>query len=446
MDFLTGSPGPLYRRYLTASVGSALVVSIYSFVDTLAVGQSVGPLGSAAIAAINPIFGMMTFLAILCGIGGSVLMTNAKARGRTEQGDAYFTASLLLAAIVTAVCWAALFIWNEPILRFFGATDETLPYVKDYAIWIIRFFPLFILPNFLSAFIRNDGAPGLAMGAVISGGLLNVFGDWFLCFPMDMGMSGAAIATVSGTALQCVIMSSHFFSKRCHLRIVKPYVLGKALGKILSLGFGSSVLDLGTVVLNVLINAQINRYGTLEALSVYGVVSTISCLFQAIFCGVGQAIQPLVSANHGAKAPERVRAFLRYGLLTSAVMGLCFTLIGELLPRQITALFVAATPEVLDAAPQVVRLYFPMFLFLGINITATYYLQSVRRGRASLIVSILRSIVLSGALLLLLPAVLPAERALSGVLLSLPVSELITMCAAMVLLKSAVRRDRINIS
>ena len=83
MDFLTGSPGPLYRRYLTASVGSALVVSIYSFVDTLAVGQSVGPLGSAAIAAINPIFGMMTFLAILCGIGGSVLMTNAKARGRT---------------------------------------------------------------------------------------------------------------------------------------------------------------------------------------------------------------------------------------------------------------------------------------------------------------------------------------------------------------------------
>ena len=87
-----------------------------------------------------------------------------------------------------------------------------------------------------------------------------------------------------------------------------------------------------------------------------------------------------------------------------------------------------------------------MFLFLGINITATYYLQSVRRGRASLLVSILRSIVLSGALLLLLPAVLPAERALSGVLLSLPVSELITMCAAMVLLKSAVRRDRINIS
>ncbi len=442
MDFLTGTPGPLYRRYLTASVGSALVVSIYSFVDTLAVGQSVGPLGSAAIAAINPIFGMMTFLAILCGIGGSVLMTNAKARGRTEQGDAYFTASILLAVVVTALCWAALLVWSEPILRFFGATDETLPYVMDYSIWIIRFFPVFILPNFLGAFIRNDGAPGLAMAAVVSGGLLNVFGDWFLCFPMDMGMSGAAIATVTGTAVQSVIMCSHFFSRRCHLRLVKPYVLGKAFGKILSLGFGSSVLDLGTVVLNVLINAQINRYGTLEALSVYGVVSTIAVLFQAIFCGVGQAIQPLVSANHGANAPERVRAFLRYGLLTAAAMGLAFTALGELLPRQITSVFIAATPEVLDAAPQVVRLYFPLFLFLGINITATYYLQSVRRGRASLIVSVLRSIALSGALLLLLPAALPEEYALTGVLIALPLSELATMCVALALL----RRDRINIS
>ena len=434
MDFLTGRTGALYRKYLSASLGSAMVVSIYSFVDTLAVGQSVGPMGGAAMAAINPIYGMTTFLAILCGIGGSILRTNAKARGGIEKGNAYFTMSLLLMLGITALAWMAFLIWNEPVLRFFGANDETMPYVMDYAIWIIRFFPFFIAPIFLGAFIRNDGAPGLAMAAVVSGGVLNVFGDWFLCFPMDMGMSGAAIATVSGTLLQTAIMCTHFFRKRCTLRLVKPFSPALAARKILSLGFGSSVLELGNVVLVVLMNAQINRFGSLAALSVYGVVSTISSLFQALFCGVGQAMQPLVASNYGAGKQERVRTFLRLGLITAGTLGVVFTLIGELFPREITALFIAATPEVLDAAPQVTRLYFPVFLFMGINITSTYYLQSVRRGRPALIVSVLRSVVLSGALLLVFPEFL----GLTGALIALPVSELITVAVAAGLMARAV--------
>lgn len=155
---------------------------------------------------------------------------------------------------------------------------------------------------------------------------------------------------------------------------------------------------------------------------------------------MGQAIQPLVSASHGAGNPESERDFLRYGLLTAAALGLGFTLLGELLPRKRTALFIDATPEVLAAAPLVVRLYFPLFLCLGINITATYYLQSVCRWRASLSVSVLRSIAISGALLIALPAVLPDGLSLAGVLAGMPVSELLTMLVSLVLLRSAKRK------
>lgn len=290
MDFITGNIKKLYFKYLFASMGSALVMSIYSFVDTIAVGQSEGPVGTAAMAVITPIYGILIFLAILCGVGGSVLMTQAKAEGSKEKGNAYFTASLILMGTLIAVSWVVIALFHEPIFRFFGADDETMPKVWAYAKWQIRVWPVFMLPTFISAFIRNDGAPGLDMGAVITGGAVNMFGDWFFCFPMGMGMEGAAIATVIGTSLQALIMCSHFLRKRCTLRPVMPYKPLRAIKKILSIGLGSGLLDLSTVVLSFMLNNQLLRYGGTAALSVYGIVGTISSLVQALFCGVGHAV------------------------------------------------------------------------------------------------------------------------------------------------------------
>lgn len=431
MDFLTVDVKQLYRKYLVASMGSALVMSIYSFVDTIAVGQSVGPMGTAAMAAITPFYGVLVFMAVLCGIGGSVLMNNAKGEGNEEKGNAYFTASLILMGTVVVFAWIILILFCEPILTVFGADETTMPYVMEYSNWIIRFFPVFIAPTFLGAFLRNDGAPGLAMGAVISGGLLNVFGDWLLCFPMDMGMEGAAIATAAGTTTQVLVMCAHFFRRRCHLRLVRPYRLRTAFRKILAIGFGSSVLDLGTVILSIIINNQIMRYGSVAALSVYGVVGTAASLFQALFCGVGQAIQPLVSANYGARQEDRIRQIFRMALVTSILLGILFTGLGELFPTQITNLFIAATPEVLEIAPFVIRIYFLLFLFLGITVLSTYYLQSIMRGTMSMVIAVLRSMVLSSLLLF----VLPLFFGLGGVLIALPISECIVAIFALIYIK-----------
>ncbi len=434
MDYLTSSTKALYRKYLIASLGSALVITIYSFVDTIAVGQSEGPAGTAAMAVITPIFGILVFFGILFGIGGSVLMNNAKGEGNEEKGNAYFTTALILVVGFTVVTWVLFARFSKPILFFFGATQGTLPLVMRYVQWLIRCWPIFIFSTFIGAFVRNDNAPGLVMAGVISGGCFNIFGDWFFVFPLGMGMEGAAIATVLGTTLQCLIICSHLFRKRCRLKLAKPFRMGKAIRKIFVIGIGASLLDLGTVVLSTITNNQILRYGNAVELAIYGVMTTIAALVQAMYCGVGQAIQPLVSANFGGRQYGRVRQFLKMSVVTVLIMGVLFTALAEGLPVPIVQLFMDATPEVLAAAPNSMRLYSLLYLFLGFTVLSTYYLQSVMRDRASMAIGILRSLVVSGLLLCLLPLF----WGINGVWLALPVSECIVTVVAAVFLSKKV--------
>lgn len=431
MNFLTDDVKKLYKKYLVASLGSALVISIYSFVDTIAVGQSEGPAGSSAMAVITPLYGIIVFLAILCGIGGSVLMSNARGEGHEEKGNAYFTASMLVMGLLTIITWIVFGIFHKEIFTFFGADAEIMPKVMEYAEWIIWFFPVFIAPTFISSFIRNDGAPGLAMAAVTIGGCVNIFGDWFLVFPLRMGMKGAAIATVIGTTLQVLIMCSYFLSKKCHLKFVKPYDMWHSIRNIFAIGFGAGVLELGTVTIAIMMNNQVMHYGGTTELAVYGVIASVGALFQALFGGVGQAIQPLISANHGAGNAERIQSFWRMSFTTVLILGTLFTCIGEFFPVQLVRLFVAATPEVIKATPTIVRLFYIIYLFLGTTVLSTYYLQSTMYDKMSMLIAILRGIVIDGLLIFLLPIFL----GINGVWLALPCSELIVAGIALLFIR-----------
>ena len=419
MDFLKERVLRLYRKYLAASLCSALVMSIYSSVDAIAVGQSEGPLGAAAMAVITPLYGVMAVVSILIGIGGSVLLGNARGEGNEDRARAMFTSSLLLLGVVTVIVWAVFGLFPQPIFQFFGADATIYPKTMEYAQWIIRFLPVFLFAMYIGAFIRNDGAPSLAMAAVILGGGINIFLDWYLVFPLHMGMRGAAIATVTGTCVQAAVLCSHFFRKGCELRLVKPTQLLRAWRHIFQIGVSAGVLDGGNVVLTILINNQIMKYGGADELAIYGVLATVTALFQSLFYGVGQAIQPLVSYNFGDGNTQRVKAFLRLALLTVLLMGVVFLLPGEVYPTGLIRLFIDATPEVLTAAPGIVRLYSLMFLPLGITVLSIYYLQSTLRDKVSMLIAVARSVALSGALIYVFPLIL----GLTGIWIALPVSE-----------------------
>lgn len=427
MDFIASDLKKLYAKFLVTSMASAVVMSIYSFVDTIAVGQSEGPVGTAAMAVIAPLYGVLVFLGILCGVGGSVLYGNACGEGKKEKANALFTAASGLMLFLTLLAWAAFSLFHQQIFNFFGADAELMPKVMEYAKWIIWFLPVFVAPTFIGSFVRNDGAPGLAMASVLIGGCVNIFGDWFFVFPMGLGMTGAAIATVLGTCTQVIILCGHFFSGKCTLRFVKPDHVQPAIRQTLNIGFGASILDLGTVILTIVLNNQIMRYGNTTALAVYGVVATMSSLFQALFCGVGQAIQPIVSANCGAMRADRIRQVWKMSLSSVIILGVLFTAIGEFLPKQIVKLFIDVTPDVVAAAPGIIRPYFFAFLFLGITVLSTYHLQSTMHGTMSMVIAVLRCVV-GGFLLLALPLIL---NDILGVWIALPVSELIIACIAL---------------
>lgn len=403
MDLLKDPIQKLYRRFLVPSLFSAVVTSVYGFVDMIAIGRGIGPEGTAAISIATPILGIISFFGILCGVGGSVYLGKARGEGATEKSKAYFSASLFLAFVVTIFVWVGFIVFSTPIYRFFGATENLMPYVQEYTNCIVWTMPFFILSAYLTNIVRSDGAPNKVMAAVIIGGVFNIFGDWFFVFPMRWGMFGAAFATVLGMIIQFAILCSHFWSKKCGLRIVKPFHPFRAFRNILFTGFSSSIVSISLSILTVILNKQVVRYGGETALAVFGVVVTFLLLFQSLFAGVGQAIQPIVSTNFGAGLQQRIRIVDKLSIITALLMGAGFTLIGELFPLQIILLFIDATPEILEIAPGIIRIYFLSFLLMGVNIQSIYYFQSILKAKFATILAMLRGLLFSGILVFLLP-------------------------------------------
>lgn len=235
MDLLRQDIKSLYFKYLSAAFGSAMISSIYAIVDMAMVGQYQGPDGTAALAVVAPIWNLIYSLGLLTGIGGSVLFSTLK--GQQQKGgnseNEYFTASLTGTAAFALISWLLILFLDAPLLRLFGADEALLPLAQEYLLPIKFVIPFFVFNQMLAAFLRNDRNPGLATAAVLSGGILNIIGDYLFVFPLGMGIMGAGLATALGAALTFIVLLSHFFTSRNSLRIVKVSAFPQKLNRIL---------------------------------------------------------------------------------------------------------------------------------------------------------------------------------------------------------------------
>lgn len=424
MDFLNSKIKTLYFRYLASAFGSALITSIYSIVDMAMVGQYHGPAGTAALAVVAPVWNLIYSLGLLMGIGGSVLfgISRGKAGGQTGQSNEYFTASVIGSAILSAAAWLTILLFDRPLLLFFGADASTLGLAMDYILPVKFVIPCFLFTQTLAAYLRNDGNPGLATAAVLTGGIFNIFGDYFFVFACDMGATGAGLATAIGSVISILVMLSHFFSRKNTLRLVRPTGLLHKFRMILVTGFSTFFIDIAMGVLTILFNRQIMAYLGTDALSVYGVIVNISTFVQCCAYSVGQASQPIISANFGAGKGSRIRQTLKYALATAALFGLVWTGLSLSIPNRFIRIFMSPTQEVLRIAPAIIRTYGLSFLLLPLNIFSTYYFQAIVKPQAAFIVSVARGLVISGILILLLPALAAPE----AIWAAMPLTELMT--------------------
>lgn len=431
MDLLTGSTRRLYLKYLAASFGSTLISSIYSIVDMSMVGQYQGPNGTAALAVIAPIWNVIYSLGLLTGIGGSVLFSTCRGR-RDGDENQYFTAAAMLSIVLALAAWAALWLWEAPILIFFGADETLLPLALDYMRPIRYVFPLFLLGQLLTVFLRNDGNPGLATASVLAGGIFNVFGDYFCVFTLDLGVYGAGLATSMGCAFSFLVMLTHFFRRRNTLRWVRVAHPLRKFREIAVNGFSTFFIDVAMGILTVLFNRQTMKYLNADALAIYGVIINVSTFVQCCAYSVGQATQPIMSVNFGAGRSDRIRSLLRSALYTTTIFGVFWTVLSFACPDLYIRVFMKPTESILAMAPGIIRRYAASFLLLPFNIYSTYYFQVILKPGTAFVVSVARGLVISGLLILLLPAVAGAQ----ALWFAMPITELLVAVYAAARMRS----------
>lgn len=422
MDILHDKISKLYSKYLLAAFGSALISCIYGLVDMAMVGQYYGPIGSQAMAVIAPIWNIIYSLGLLVGIGGSVLFSYFKGKEEKDKGNLHFSTSIILGIIISIILWLAIWVFEDNLLFFFGARNEQIMTLcKEYLLPIKFIVPSFVFSQILAAFLRNDDNPLLATIAVLCGGIFNVFGDYFFVFPLNMGMEGAGLATALGSVISVLIMLTHFFSKKNTLKFSFNKDIKNCILPIAQNGFSTFIVDVAMGFLTIIFNNLILLYLSDNDLAVYAVIVNVSTIVQCSAYGIGQAGQPIISSNFGAKNDERVKKMLKLNIITSFVLGLICTLIVIAIPNLIIKVFMSPTEEVLSIAPRIMRIYAISFILLPYNVYATYYFQAILKEKVSIVISLARGIVLSGIILVLLPLVFGGN----AIWWTMPITELI---------------------
>lgn len=436
MNFLKDDVKKLYFTLLASSIGSTLVTNIYSTVDCVAIGHYAGPVGSAAISCINPLWPLMLVLGIVSGIGGSVMITNRRGAGRERDANEFFTLAMIISLIATSIVSVSFLLFMEPLLKFFGAKGKVLEFALEYARPIAVVSPTFTLCMTASCFVRNDGEAILPTVATIAGGVFNIFGDVFFVFDFGLGLGalGAGLATAIGQVISFVMIMSYFFSKKCKLQLTKiknPFQKSLLLSAI---GASAGITELSFFVNTVVFNKIIVKNLGDTNLAIYGVASTFLALTYCFFYAVGSAAQPIISTNFGAGNPSRVKKTLIISLTTAISISLLFFAFSEIFPTLIVKIYMDTTEEVLSLAPKIMRTCFLGLFLASISVLTSYYLQALlKRGLASL-VSSLRGIILPVLFAFTLPAIFGYE----GIWWAIPLSEFITatFCVILILLTS----------
>ena len=427
----------IFFRYLIPAIMANMVTSIYILADTIIIGKGIGIDAMAALNIVLPLFSFFFGFGLLYGVGGSVLMSIARGRGDQKAGHTYFTTALILNAVTGIVATILLLIFMEPLVIFLGATKVTLPYVMEYAPYIICGLSVFAFSSFLQTFVRNDGAPKLAMTAVISGGILNVILDIIFVYPLDMGMAGASIASVIGSGTTVSILLVHFFSKSNDLKLHWEGISFQHIKEIYTTGFTSFLVDLTSGIVTFVFNIQLLKYVGDVGISMYGVITNTAIIVICLANGINQAAQPIISTNHGAGLKDRIEHVRKLGFRTALIICSIPAIISLIVPNLFTYIFLNPSAEILELSPVAIRTYFIGFFVTGINMFVVGYFQSIVKPKISLLLCLLRGCVLCVIFVLILAPLFGVV----GIWASVPLGEFVTFFIALYFLKKGKKEN-----
>ncbi len=435
---LTEPVSKIFFRYLMPAIMANMVTSIYILADTIIIGKGIGADAMAALNIILPLFNIFFGTGLLFGVGGSVLMSIARGSGDDKLGKCYFTLSILLNTITCLALTIILYIYMEPIVRMLGGTDVTMPYIRDYAPYVILGLSAFSFSSLLQTFVRNDGAPKLAMIAVVSGGILNVILDIVFVFPLNMGMAGASIASVLGSLSTIIILLFHFASKANGLKFSLEAFSFAQIGRIFKNGFTSFLVDITSGIVIFIFNIELLKCAGDTGVAMYGVICNSAIIVICLCNGINQAAQPILSTNYGAGLLGRIDGVRSLGIKTSLAICSIPTILGLVVPNLFTYIFLNPNEEILAMSPTAIRIYFAGMLVMGMNMFAVGYFQSTAKPALSLTICLLRGCVLS----ILFVKILAPLLGIVGIWASVPLGEVVTLFVAIYFMKKHTKEAR----
>lgn len=427
-----------FARYASLNVLGMLALSGYILADTFFVSKGLGTNGLAALNLAIPVYSFIHGSGLMIGMGGGIRYAVYRSRGEQAAADRIFMQALYLAAAFAAFFVLAGLFFTGTILSLFGADDSVFGMADTYLRVILLFAPAFLLNNVLLCFVRNDGAPQLSMAAMIGGSLSNVVLDWVFIFPCGMGIFGAAFATGLAPVISLLILLPHRLRGKNGFHAVRCRPEGRPLAGILSSGVPSLVTEVSSGVVMIVFNSILLRLAGNVGVAAYGVIANLSLVVIAMYTGIAQGIQPIVSRCTGQGDRHGAGMVLRCGLI--AMLALSAVIYAGVFfgAASIAAVFNSERdPRLQQLAADGLRLYFTACPFAGFNVILSVYFTAAGHPRPAQIIAVLRGF----AVIVPMAFVLARLGGIAGVWCAFPAAELLVAAVGLCFLFSAGKRE-----
>lgn len=415
--------GKLLLQYALPGIVAMMASSLYNLADGAFIGHGVGALAISGVTLTSPLMNLSAAFGAAVGVGASTLMSLRLGQKQYSQAQHALGNMVMLNIIIGVVVGLGTLLFLDPILHFFGASDRTLPYARQYMQIILLGNVITHLYYGLNSALRAASKPRQAMMSTIATVLLNVVLDPIFIWPLHMGVRGAACATVLS---QLIVLTWQLraFSRRSellHLQWRTLRLRWSLVRDILSIGISPFAMNVTSCVIVIFINHALVRYGNDLAVGAYGIANIIGFVFFMIIMGLNQGMQPIAGYNYGAHQMDRVERVLRITIGWGVgAMTLGF-LIGQLGARYIVRLF-TTDPALMDMAAHGIHINMAAFPVIGFQAVVTNFFQTIGKVKVSIFLSLSRQLIFLLPLLLALPPVM----GLDGVWWSLPASDVVS--------------------
>lgn len=423
--------GKLLKMYAVPGIIAQTAASLYNMVDSIYIGHIPG-VGSAAISGLAvtfPLMNLATAMGTLVGVGATTLISVLLGQKNYDTARKVLSNVLSLNLIIGALFSGVTLALLDPILRFFGASDVTLPFARDYMLIILVGNVFTHLYFGFNGLIRASGHPKTAMGLTLFTVISNAVLDPVFIFVFEMGIRGAALATVICQMAALVYTMKFFLDKKNLLHFPKPMfqIDWRIAGQSLAIGLGPFLMNSAACLVALFINQQLGKYGGDMAIGAYGIVNRLTMLFIMVCMGFNQGLQPIAGYNYGARQYHRVKeVFVLTAKWETLVTSLCF-LMAELIPGLAVSLF-TNDPEMIEMASKALRILCTGTAMVGFSITTSTFFQCLGMVKKSIFLS------LSRQLIFLLPLIysLPMWFQEKGVWMSFPIADMLSVVVAFV--------------